>query len=79
MISDGKRLDYIQLLLSEGYGDRIVIAHDVFGKHRWVQYGGTGYAHILENIVPRMRERSIPPEAIEKILVSNPTKILTLV
>lgn len=79
MITDGQRLDYIQLLLSKGYGDRIVMAHDIFGKHRWVQYGGTGYAHILENIVPRMRERGISAEDIEKILVGNPTKILTLV
>jgi phosphotriesterase-related protein len=79
MITDSRRLDYIQLLLSKGYGDRIVMAHDVFGKHRWVQYGGTGYAHILENIVPRMRDRGISGEDIEKILVGNPTKILTLV
>ena len=79
MINDGRRLDYIQLLLSKGYGDRIVMAHDIFGKHRWVQYGGTGYAHILENIVPRMRERGISAEDIQKILVGNPTKILTLV
>ena len=76
MISDAQRLDNVQRLLSEGHGDRIVMAHDVFGKHRWVQYGGTGYAHILENIVPRMRERFLP-EDIERILVGNPTEILT--
>ena len=79
MISDAQRLDHIQLLLGEGYGDRVVIAHDVFGKHRWVRYGGTGYAHILENIVPRMRERGISSDDVDRILVGNPTRILTLV
>ena len=77
MINDGKRLDYVQTLLSEGYVDRLVLAHDVFAKYRWVKYGGVGYAHILENIVPRMRKRGISADDIATMLLRNPTKILT--
>lgn len=77
MINDGQRLDSIEMLIKEGHGQRVVIAHDMFGKHRLRKYGGHGFGHILENIVPRMRERGITDEAIDAILVVNPSRILT--
>lgn len=77
MISDAQRLDFIGRLVDEGYAQRVVVAHDMFGKHRLVKYGGHGFAHILENIVPRMRERGFGERVIDAILVSNPRRILT--
>ena len=77
MITDATRLGYVKLLVDEGYGDRVLTAHDVFGKHRLVKYGGTGYAHILENIVPRMPEKGISQGEINAILIHNPARILT--
>ena len=79
MPHDGQRLDFIKLLVDEGYASRIVVAHDIFAKHRLVKYGGHGSGHILENIVPRMREKGISDEDVDKIIVSNPAKILTFV
>ena len=79
MISDAQRLDYVQALLAEGYGDRLVLAQDVFCKSRTVAYGGMGFAHILEHIVPRMLARGVTREQVDTMLVENPRKILTLV
>ena len=76
MPSDAQRLDYIGRLVAEGYQDRIVVGHDVFSKHRLVAYGGHGYGHILENIVPRMRRRGMTEETIHAILVDNPARVL---
>ena len=79
MPSDAQRLGFIQRLLAEGYRHRIVIAHDVFSKHRTVKYGGHGYAHILDNIVPRMRNMGFSVAEIDSIIVGNPARVLTFV
>ena len=76
MPSDAQRLDYIERLIAEGYQDRIVVGHDMFSKHRLNAYGGHGYGHIIENIVPRMRQRGMTEEAIHAIIVDNPARVL---
>ena len=76
MISDAVRMAYVRLLVDKGYGERVVLAHDVFAKHRLVAYGGHGYAHILENIVPRLRKKGFTPAQLDNILVNNPARVL---
>ena len=77
MINDVQRMEYIKLLVDKGYSQKVVIAHDMFAKHKLAKYGGHGFAHIFENIVPRMRQKGFPEDAIEAILVRNPARILT--
>ncbi len=77
--NDATKLDDIQWLISEGYGGKIVIAHDICSKHRLLKYGGHGYFYILEQIVPTMRARGFSEDSIQDILVSNPAAILTFV
>jgi phosphotriesterase-related protein len=77
MPSDAQRLDQIGWLIEQGVGDRILLAHDVCTKHRLARYGGHGFDHILENIVPRMRQRGIAEEHINTMLVENPKRVLT--
>ena len=77
MPNDATRIGYIKNLIDEGYSDSIVIGHDMFGKHRLSKYGGHGFSHIPENIVPRMRERDFEEEQINAIVVDNPRRLLT--
>lgn len=79
MPSDAQRLDLIKAVVDEGFGERIVIAHDICTNHRLVKYGGHGYGHILENIVPRMRRRGFSEDSVNAITVSNPANILAFV
>ena len=79
MPSDAQRIDFIRELIADGYAEKIVIAHDICTKHRLVKYGGHGYAHIMENIVPRMRTKGISDEDVNSIIVENPARILTFV
>ena len=44
-----------------------------------MRYGGDGYAHILENVVPLMRRKGVSEDEIEAILVRNPARILAMV
>ena len=75
--SDDQRLDRIEFLVGEGYLDRIVIAHDVSNKYQYRRFGGKGYAHILNNIVPRMKRRGLGESQVRAILVDNPRNVLT--
>ena len=77
MPSDAQRMDFIERLISDGYGDKVVVAHDICTKDRTAKYGGHGLDHILANIVPRMRRRGWTDEDIDAILVGNPARALT--
>ena len=77
MPSDAKRMDDIAWIASEGYGRKVLVAHDICSKHRLEKYGGHGYFYILGHIVPRMRKRGFSKEAIDNILVNNPRDALT--
>ena len=77
MPSDAKRMDDIAWIISRGYGDRVLVAHDTESENSFARNGGHGYFHILADVVPRMRGRGYTEEAIEKILVGNPRDILT--
>ena len=74
--SDAQRIDRLAYMIEEGFGDRIVIGHDVCTMTQRRLYGGKGYAHILESVVPRLRARGIPEEDIETVLVRNPARAL---
>ena len=77
MPSDAKRMDDIAWIASQGYGRKVLIAHDICAKHRLEKYGGHGYSYILGHIVPRMRARGYEQTAIDDILVNNPRDALT--
>ncbi len=75
--NDGTKIADIQWLVGEGYGNKIVVAHDICQNHRLTKYGGHGYYYILAQIVPMMRSRGFSEESIQDILVNNPASILT--
>ena len=77
MPSDAQRLGFIRRLIAGGYADRIVVGHDIYSKHRLVSYGGHGYAHFLQNIVPKMERKGFAREHIDAITVENPRRVLT--
>ena len=77
MPSDSQRVQEIKFLIDQGYEDQIVMAHDIHTRHRLLKYGGHGYAHIQVNILPKMLNRGISQEIIDKIQIANPKAWLT--
>jgi phosphotriesterase-related protein len=53
------------------------LAQDICTKTRLRSYGGHGYGHIFENVVPLMRRRGFDDREIEALLVNNPARLLT--
>ncbi len=74
--NDAGRLNDIMALIGKGFLGQILISHDHCMKHRMYCWGGPGYAHIPENVVPLMRRKGFTQEQIDTILVGNPKRLM---
>ena len=77
--NDAERLRWMRRLIDRGHLDQIAISHDICYKTRLSSFGGHGYAHIFENVVPLMRRRGFLDAEIERITVETPRRLLTFV
>jgi phosphotriesterase-related protein len=75
--SDRQRIAAIIELCKEGYEKQLILSQDTCKKIHLVKYGGYGYAHILENIVPELTLNGVTNTQINTMLVENPRRILT--
>lgn len=78
MDRDADRVIAIKSLIDEGYLDRILISQDVCLKTDLISYGGFGYAHILRDVVPMMKNKGITLEQLTKIMIENPANLLDI-
>lgn len=72
MPSDAQRVDMIASLISEGKEDKILVSHDIHTKHRLSNFGGHGFSHIMNSVVPKMLIKGIHSNVIDKMLIKNP-------
>ncbi len=77
--NDAQRVNYIIRLIELGYLNQVLIATDTAMKSRLTVYGGPGYAHIPENVIPWMRAKGMSEEVIRAITVENPKRLLSFV
>jgi phosphotriesterase-related protein len=76
--NDGMRLHWILELAGRGRLSQVVISQDICTKTRLRRYGGHGYAHLLEHVVPLMRMKQFQEDQIHLLLVENPRRFLAL-
>lgn len=77
MRSEEVLLRAIVELIGAGYGDRIVLGHDICAKQQLKKYGGTGYYYISDFFLPALRRMSVSDSDVYKIMVDNPRRALT--
>ncbi len=75
--NDAMRVNYIIRLIDQGYLNQILISTDMSVKAKLFAYGGPGYAHIPDNVIPWMHARGMSEEIINTITVENPKRMLT--
>ncbi|OGO04745.1 MAG: hypothetical protein A2Y91_02775 [Chloroflexi bacterium RBG_13_54_8] len=75
---DSVRVAGVLDLVRAGYAGRMLLANEVGMKCCYRKYGGYGYAHLLENIVPELRFKGVTEEQLDAMLVVNPRKFLGL-
>ena len=77
--NDTQRVDEIMQLIDDGYLNQILISQDICYKAWLVRWGGKGYAHVSNYIVPMMLRKGMTNEQINTIMVENPKRLLCFV
>ncbi len=62
----------------DGFADRLVLSQDVGVRTRLRRWGGWGYAHLLEHVVPLLREAGVGEAALRTMLVETPARLLAI-
>lgn len=76
-ITDAERIALIANYIQSGYADQLLLTNDICLKCMLKQYGGQGYSHIPDNILPGLYAAGIDPELVKtKIMHDNPLKML---
>ena len=77
------RVHTLAQLCAEGYGDRIVLSHDVTCYGDWLprDLGGGSLTdwvqtHISDKVVPALLEAGVAAEQVDQMLVGNPRRVL---
>lgn len=75
---DIDRIRAVARLCELGYSEQIVLSQDLSFQICYKKYGGGGYAHVLENIIPLMQSEGVTECSVERMLRSNPARLLTI-
>lgn len=75
--NDTDRLRMIDLLISSGAEDRILLSHDVCTRNQWACWGGGGFAHIGTRVQPKLI-RTFGEDLAEKLLWHNAVEALAI-
>jgi phosphotriesterase-related protein len=74
--SDQARVRSIAELVEAGYGDQVMIAHDVCSKLQQTVWGGQGFAHIPQDMRPFFGFNGFSEDELDGILCRNPQRWL---
>ena len=77
--SDDDNARAVTGLIRAGFGDRLLLSHDVFLKMMLTRYGGFGYACVLKRFVPRLRRHRDGDSDIRAMLVDNPRRVFYVI
>ena len=74
--TDINRVRAIRKLADAGYAGRILLSCDICHKNLLREYGGWGYAHVLNHIVPMFIDEGFSANEIDLMLRRNPADFL---
>ncbi|XP_076229012.1 phosphotriesterase-related protein [Nomia melanderi] len=77
MLSDAQRIDRVKLLQDDQKLHRVLLSHDIHTKHRLMKFGGHGFSHILNNVLPKMLLKGFTQDEIDTLTIQNPKTWLT--
>jgi phosphotriesterase-related protein len=78
VMAERPMVDAVVALIREGYGERLLLSHDVCTKFQQARYGGNGFTYVAIEVVPYLRQHGITDEQVRRLLVDNPRRLLTL-
>jgi phosphotriesterase-related protein len=78
MPNDATRVDLIIDLIDHGFGNQVLAAQDICHKSHLRRYGGEGYTHLIEHVIPLMRRKGMTPAQIHAVTVLSPARLVSL-
>lgn len=76
--SDAELLALTAAVVERGAGDRVLLGGDVARRTRYLSYGGMpGLGYLGERYLPRLRD-VVGDDAVERMLVTTPARLLAL-
>ena len=79
--ADSTRADRIAELVADGFADRVLLAQDMTGSEVYLNpdtHGQRGYAYLFDDFARILRERGVTDEQLNRMLIDNPARLLTL-
>ncbi|MGH2663463.1 MAG: phosphotriesterase family protein [Actinomycetota bacterium] len=74
---DAERVRFITRLIREGHGEQVLLAGDMARRRYLVSWGGApGYAFIIRDFLPLLRQAGVGEEEIGGLMVDNPARFL---
>ena len=67
----------LKSLVDEGFGDQIVLGHDVCQKIQLRRYGGHGFTYLHDHFLPALIEIGVAPETVRAFMTTNAHRALT--
>ena len=77
--NDTTRIEELRRLIDAGFLNQLFISHDIVCKTKLVHYGGWGYSHISNYVVPMMLKHGVTRDIIDTIMVENPRRFYSFV
>jgi phosphotriesterase-related protein len=76
--TDRERVEGVCRLVERGYGRQILLSTDVCMKTQLLRYGGPGYAHVPDNVVPMLLRAGLDQATVDVLMRENPARVLAL-
>jgi phosphotriesterase-related protein len=72
------QISSIKGFLDNGLKDHLLLSQNICHVDLLTVNGGDGYAHLLKNVLPKLKNYSVTDAELETLLVHNPRRFLTL-
>ena len=68
----------IARLVRDGFGEKVLMSHDIFLKSLLRSYGGPGYGHMIEFFLTRLARHGVSLELGISMMTANPRQLFEL-
>ena len=75
-LPDERRVAMLLELERKGLIDHVVLSQDITRKSQLKEFGGKGYAYLVDTIVPMLRQAHMKEASIQQMLEKTPKHIL---
>lgn len=77
-LSDDIRVEMLKKIEEKGYIDKVFLSLDITRKSNMEYMGGIGYSYLFDIFIPKLLQRGIKQESIDKMLIDNPKKFFNI-